>query len=67
MAKDEQVPENVDLDSEGIPPLEPEKELADDEVYPAAEEAAVHILEEPPGAVDRNVHSYTGRKSLEAG
>ena len=127
MAKDEELPENVDLDSEGIPPLEgalPEKEitgdpqegiwppreyslgdkvlrvdtlddrlreevpdrlppvdqpavliddgpetgddidaeLADDEVYPAAEEAAVHIVEEPPGAVDRDIDSYTGEK-----
>jgi hypothetical protein len=127
MARDEELPENVDLDSEGIPPLEgalPEKEitgdsqegiwpprdhpladrllrqdtlddrlraevpdrvgpddrpalliddepetgdeidaeLSDDEVYPAAEEAAVHVVEEPPGAVDRDVDSYTGEK-----
>jgi hypothetical protein len=127
MARDEKLPENVDLDSEGIPPLEgalPEKEitgdsqegiwpprdysladrllrpdtlddrlreerrdrvrpddqaalliddepetgddidaeLSDDEAYPAAEEAAVHIAEEPPGAVDRDIDSYTGEK-----
>ena len=127
MAKDEELPENVDLDSEGIPPLEgalPEKEitgdaqegiwpprdypvsrrvlhqdtldhrlkaelpdrvrpddqpalliddepetgdeieaeLSNDELYPPAEEAAVHIVEEPPGAVDRDVDSYTGEK-----
>jgi hypothetical protein len=127
MARDEELPENVDLDSEGIPPLEgalPEKEitgdpqegiwpprnysladrvlrqdtlddrlreelpdrvhpddkpalviddepesgndidaeLADDEVYPSAEEAAVHVVEEPPGAVDRDTDSYTGEK-----
>ncbi|HEX3630359.1 MAG TPA: hypothetical protein VHW91_07805 [Candidatus Dormibacteraeota bacterium] len=125
MANEEELPENEDLDSEGIPPLEgalhekeltgdaqegiwpprdrsvarrvlhqddldhrlraerpdrvraddqpalvvddePETgdaldaELADDEVYPSAEEAAVHITENPPGAVDRNVDSYTG-------
>jgi hypothetical protein len=124
MAKEEELPENVDLDSEGVPPLEgalPEKEitgdsqegiwpprdrplapllrtdtlddrlreevpdrvrpddqpalliddepetgndidaeLSDDEIYPAAEEAAVHIVEEPPGAVDPDIDSYTG-------
>jgi hypothetical protein len=124
MARDEELPENVDLDSEGVPPLEgalPEKEitgdpqegvwpprdrplsgllrqdtlddrlreevpdrvrpddqpallidnepetgddidaeLSDDEIYPAAEEAAVHVVEEPPGAVDREIDSYTG-------
>jgi len=127
MAREEDLPENVDLDSEGVPPLEgalPEKEitgdaqegvwpprdysladrvlhsdtlddrlraerrdrvraddppalliddqpetgdgmdaeLSDDEVFPAAEEAAVHVVEEPPGAVDRDVDSYTGEK-----
>jgi hypothetical protein len=126
MLRDEELPENVDLDSEGVPPLEgalPEKaitgdaqegvwpprnrplspllrqdtlddrlreevpdrvrpddhpalliddepetgddinaELSDDEIYPAAEEAAVHVVEEPPGAVDRDIDSYTGEK-----
>jgi hypothetical protein len=129
--KDEELPENVDLDSEGVPPLEgalPEKEITgdpqegiwpprdysvsrrvlrqdtldrrlkvevpdrirpddrpellvddqpetgdaidaelaetkDDAVFPAAEEAAVHIVEEPPGAVDRDTDSYTGEKT----
>jgi len=37
-------------------------ELSEDEAYPAAEEAAVHVLEEPPGAVDRDTDSYTGEK-----
>jgi hypothetical protein len=126
MPRDEELPENVDLDSEGIPPLEgalPEKEitgdaqegvwpprdrplspllrqdtlddrlreevpdrvrpddkpalliddeaetgddidaeLSNDEIYPAAEEAAVHVVEAPPGAVDRDTDSYTGEK-----
>lgn len=126
MARDEELPENVDLDSEGIPPLEgalPEKELtgdpqevtwpprdhplaellqpdtpddrlreevsdrvrpddqpalliddepetgdeidaelSDDEIYSAAEEAAVRIVEKPPGAVDRDIDSYTGSR-----
>jgi hypothetical protein len=127
MARDKELPENVDLDSEGVPALEgalPEKEitgdsqegvwpprdypladrvlhsdtlddrlraerpdrvraddqpalliddqpetgddinaeLSDDEVFPAAEEAAVHVVEEPPGAVDRDVDSYTSEK-----
>jgi hypothetical protein len=126
MTRDAELPENVDLDSEGVPPLEgalPEKEitgdsqegiwpprdysqadrlrqdtlddrlreeqpdhvrpddqpalviddgpetgddidaeLSDDEAYPSAEEAAVHIVEEPPGAVDRDIDSYTGEK-----
>ena len=35
-------------------------ELSDDEIYPDAEEAAVHIVEEPPGTVDRDIDSYTG-------
>jgi hypothetical protein len=33
-------------------------ELSDDEVYPAAEEAAVHVVKKPPGAVDRDIDSY---------
>ena len=37
-------------------------ETKDDAVYPAAEEAAVRIVEEPPGAVDRDTDSYTGEK-----
>jgi hypothetical protein len=37
-------------------------ELSDDEIYPAAEEAAVHVVEKPPGAVDRDIDSYTGEK-----
>ena len=37
-------------------------ETKDDAVFPAAEEAAVHIVEEPPGAVDRETDSYTGEK-----
>ena len=120
---DEELPENEDLDSEGVPPLEGalhEKELtgdeqegvwpprdysvaqrilhtddldrrlkterpdrlsaddepallvdeetgddidadlADDEIYPSSEEAAVHITENPPGAVDHDIDSYTG-------
>jgi hypothetical protein len=39
-----------------------EAELSTDEIYPAAEEAAVHVVEEPPGAVDRDTDSYTGEK-----
>ena len=126
MARDEELPENVDLDSEGVPSLEgalPQKEitgdaqegvwpprdyplspllrndtlddrlrverpdrvrpddqpallvddepetgddieaeLSADEIYPPAEEAAVHIVDELPGAVDRDVDSYTGEK-----
>jgi hypothetical protein len=38
-------------------------ELSNDEVFLAAEEAAVHIVEEPPGAVDRDTDSYTGEKA----
>jgi hypothetical protein len=37
-------------------------ELNNDEVYPTAEEAAVHVVDEPPGAVDRHTDSYTGDK-----
>ena len=37
-------------------------ELSDDEIYPAAEEAAVRVVEKPPGPVDRDIDSYTGKK-----
>jgi len=37
-------------------------ELSHDEIYPPAEEAAVHVVEEPPGAVNRDVDSYRGEK-----
>ena len=35
-------------------------ELGDEGGYPSAEEAAVHITRRPPGAVDRDIDSYTG-------
>ena len=60
MARDEELPENVDLDSEGIPRLEgalPDRIRPDDQ--PAL---LVDVVEEPPGAVNRDTDSYTGEK-----
>jgi hypothetical protein len=49
---DDQAETGSDLDAE-------EAEL-DDEEYPSAEEAAMHVSREAPGAVDSKVDSYTG-------
>ena len=35
-------------------------ELGDEGGYPSAEEAAMRITREPPGAVDKEIDSYTG-------
>ena len=35
-------------------------ELGDEGGYPSAEEAAVRITRDPPGAVDKGIDSYTG-------
>src|SRR2546421_11043023 len=35
-------------------------ELGDEGGYPSAEDAAVHVTDNPPGAVDRKIDSYTG-------
>jgi len=35
-------------------------ELGDEGGYPSAEEAAMHIVEDAPGAVDKKIDSYTG-------
>src|SRR2546423_4745873 len=35
-------------------------ELGDEGGYPSAEDAAMHVVEEAPGAVDRKIDSYTG-------
>ena len=40
-----------------------EAELSDDEIYPAAEEAAVHVVEESPGAVHRDTAATRARRS----
>ena len=37
-------------------------ELTDDEIHPAAEEAAERVVEEPSGAVERDIDSTTGEK-----
>jgi hypothetical protein len=35
-------------------------EFGDEGGYPSAEEAALHIVDEAPGAVKRDIDSYTG-------
>ncbi|HEX3630358.1 MAG TPA: hypothetical protein VHW91_07800 [Candidatus Dormibacteraeota bacterium] len=37
-----------------------DSELGDEGGYPSAEEAAMHITSNPPGAVDKKIDSYTG-------
>jgi hypothetical protein len=37
-----------------------DSELGDEGGYPSAEEAALHVTNNPPGAVNENVDSYTG-------
>jgi hypothetical protein len=34
--------------------------LGDEGGYPSAEEAAMHVVKEAPGAVNRKIDSYTG-------
>ena len=63
-------PENVGPDDQPALVIDDEPEtgddidaeLSDDEIYPAAEEAAVRVVEKPPGAVDRDIDTYTGEK-----
>ena len=35
-------------------------EFGDEGGYPSAEEAAMHVVKEAPGAVNRKIDSYTG-------
>ena len=48
----------VDDESEDDPALR--SELGDEGGYPSAEEAAMHVVDDVPGGVDKKIDSYTG-------
>jgi hypothetical protein len=71
----EEVPDRVTADVEEVRLLDDESddggepdagggelrsELGDEGGYPSAEEAAMHLVKEAPGAVNRKIDSYTG-------
>jgi hypothetical protein len=64
----EERPDVVRADVQEVRLLDEEAEGEGDEVsefgdeggYPSAEEAAMHIVDEAPGAVDKKIDSYTG-------
>jgi hypothetical protein len=65
----EEVPDRVRPDVEEVRLIDDESEgggaelrseLGDDGGYPSAEEAAMHVVTEAPGAVDKKTDSYTG-------
>lgn len=61
-------PDRVRADQEDVRLIDDEaetggdldSELGDEGGYPSAEDAAVHLTDNPPGAVDRKIDSYTG-------
>ena len=65
----EEVPDRVRADRDEVRLLDDESddgggelrsELGDEGGYPSAEEAAMHVVKEAPGAVNRKIDSYTG-------
>ena len=65
----EEVPDRVTPDVEQIRLLDDEfedgggelrSEKGDEGGYPSAEEAAMHVVDEAPGAVNKKIDSYTG-------
>ena len=65
----EEVPDRVRADKDEVRLVDDESEdgggelrseLGDEGGYPSAEEAAMHVVKEAPGAVDRKIYSYTG-------
>jgi len=65
----EEVPDRVSADVEEVRLIDDESEdgggelrseKGDEGGYPSAEEAAMHIVDNAPGAVDRKIDSYTG-------
>lgn len=65
----EEVPDRVTADVDEVRLLDDEfedggaelrSERGDEGGYPTAEEAAMHIVDEAPGAVDKKIDSYTG-------
>jgi hypothetical protein len=65
----EEVPDRVNADVDEVRLLDDESddgggelrsELGDEGGYPSAEESAMHVVDEAPGAVNRKIDSYTG-------
>ena len=65
----EEVPDRLSADAEEVRLIDDESEdgggelrseKGDEGGYPSAEEAAMHIVDEAPGAVDKKIDSYTG-------
>jgi hypothetical protein len=65
----EEVPDRVKADQEEVRLLDDEfedgggelrSEKGDEGGYPSAEEAAMHVVDEAPGAVNKKIDSYTG-------
>src|SRR5438445_192795 len=65
----EEVPDRVTADVEEVRLIDDESEdgggelrseKGDEGGYPSAEEAAMHIVDNAPGAVDKKIDSYTG-------
>jgi hypothetical protein len=65
----EEVPDRVSADVEEVRLIDDESEdgggelrseKGDEGGYPSAEEAAMHIVDNAPGAVDKKIDSYTG-------
>ena len=65
----EEVPDRIRPDVDQVRLLDDESddggaelrsELGDEGGYPSAEEAAMHVVKEAPGAVNRKIDSYTG-------
>jgi hypothetical protein len=65
----EEVPDRVSADVDEVRLLDDESddgggelrsEFGDEGGYPSAEEAAMHVVDEAPGAVNRKIDSYTG-------
>lgn len=65
----EEVPDRVRPDAEELRLIDDESddgggelrsELGDEGGYPSAEDAAMHVVDDAPGAVNRKIDSYTG-------
>jgi hypothetical protein len=64
----EEVPDRIRPQAEDVRLIDDESEdggelrseLGDEGGYPSAEDAAMHVVDEAPGAVNRKIDSYTG-------
>jgi hypothetical protein len=70
----EEVPDRIKADVDEVRLIDDESEdgggelrseFGDEGGYPSAEEAAMHVVKEAPGAVNRKIDSYTGDSTEE--